>query len=596
MSTFKRILAEKTGRKDYNKKGGQGGTQSTSITPDKRREARANRAQSGGKPKSFSPQPGVSYTTNAPDETVLGGKTLEQADQELTTKQKKRGTQPSSAKTQRELKGFGKDIKTTGETKSGGRTASPSRPRGATAKSGDVGSFIRGEQSKGRPVSGTMQDVAGRKGAGYDFPKDAGTEKPKPTKPGSYVVQNKGRRATRIPGGTGTKTGSLSKGTLKFSGDAKYKRMLRRLTTDVKPLPPGTGVRKPKGVNQAEVSVKQQEFRDKHQRSQTISRKKFASGSSGRVSINKNIQDLIDKIPEKSKTKVTGGTPRATDRVPSKRPAGTKTFAQFAKSGRTALQKQATIKALQTPPKPKTTAQPKVKVTAPPKPKAPTKAAVAPKVSKLKIAKGVAGGALSALGAVQSGYEGYSDAKKAGASDTRAWLRGAAKAAGGLIGGTLGGAGGGIVGGIAGYSIGSALADKTFTALAGATKGQKDWMKKANLASQKGTAVDKVKYKKGTQAVIYDPRTKKERIGTFDPASKTYKAANLSTSKAYTAKNPLERLGRQFSRSNEGSGLFGLGIVKGGALADKLKGYYAAQDEKARAKRVSDFKKAASAK
>lgn len=596
MSTFKRILAEKTGRKDYNKKGGQGGTQSTSITPDKRREARANRAQSGGKPKSFSPQPGVSYTTNAPDETVLGGKTLEQADQELTTKQKKRGTQPSSAKTQRELKGFGKDIKTTGETKSGGRTASPSRPRGATAKSGDVGSFIRGEQSKGRPVSGTMQDVAGRKGAGYDFPKDAGTEKPKRTKPGSYVVQNKGRRATRIPGGTGTKTGSLSKGTLKFSGDAKYKRMLRRLTTDVKPLPPGTGVRKPKGVNQAEVSVKQQEFRDKHQRSQTISRKKFASGSSGRVSINKNIQDLIDKIPEKSKTKVTGGTPRATDRVPSKRPAGTKTFAQFAKSGRTALQKQATIKALQTPPKPKTTAQPKVKVTAPPKPKAPTKAAVAPKVSKLKIAKGVAGGALSALGAVQSGYEGYSDAKKAGASDTRAWLRGAAKAAGGLIGGTLGGAGGGIVGGIAGYSIGSALADKTFTALAGATKGQKDWMKKANLASQKGTAVDKVKYKKGTQAVIYDPRTKKERIGTFDPTSKTYKAANLSTSKAYTAKNPLERLGRQFSRSNEGSGLFGLGIVKGGALADKLKGYYAAQDEKARAKRVSDFKKAASAK
>ena len=282
--------------------------------------------------------------------------------------------------------------------------------------------------------------------------------------------------------------------------------------------------------------------------------------------------------------------------VKNYKPSKPKTFAQFAKSGRTALEKQATVKALQTPPKPKTAAQPKVKVTAPPKPKAPTRAAVAPKVSKLKVAKGVAGGALSALGAVQSGYEGYSDAKKAGASDTRAWLRGAAKAAGGVIGGALGGAGGGIVGGIAGYSIGSALADKTFTALAGATKGQKDWMKKANLASQKGTAVNKVKYKKGTQAVIYDPRTKKERIGTFDPASKTYKADNLATSKAYTAKNPLERLGRQFSRSNEGSGLFGYGIVKGGALADKLKGYYAAQDEKARAKRVSDFKKAASAK
>ena len=562
MSVFKRILAEKTGRKDYGRKGGPGGTQSTSNTPYNRRESRANmqdpnRSQTGGRPNpvrgrktpvSIPTKSGDLITNFAADANVppeeqfqrLLDKAAKDASGERVGQQ---ATHPVDAETTRQ----------SGREKTGGR--------------------VKGD----RPVGAQKPRSRFVKGQGYTIP-------------------TKGKPATRIPGGTGTSSGSLSKGTLKFSGDAKYKRMLRRLTTDVKPLPPGTGVRKPKGVNQAEVSVKQQEFRDKHQRSQTISRKKFASGSSGRVSINKNIQDLIDKIPEKSKTKVTGGTPRVTDLAPTKRPAGTKTFAQFAKSGRTAQQKQATIKALQTPPKPKTTAQPKVKVTAPPKPKAPTKAAVAPKVSKLKIAKGVAGGALSALGAVQSGYEGYSDAKKAGASDTRAWLRGAAKAAGGLIGGTLGGAGGGIVGGIAGYSIGSALADKTFTALAGATKGQKDWMKKANLASQKGTAVDKVKYKKGTQAVIYDPRTKKERIGTFDPASKTYKAANLSTSKAYTAKNPLERLGRQFSRSNEGSGLFGYGIVKGGALADKLKGYYAAQDEKARAKRVSDFKKAASAK
>ena len=37
-----------------------------------------------------------------------------------------------------------------------------------------------------------MQDVAGRKEEqGYDFPKDVGTEKPKPTKPGFYVVDDK---------------------------------------------------------------------------------------------------------------------------------------------------------------------------------------------------------------------------------------------------------------------------------------------------------------------------------------------------------------------------------------------------------------------
>ena len=299
--------------------------------------------------------------------------------------------------------------------------------------------------------------------------------------------------------------------------------------------------------------------------------------------------------PTGSKVKVTSGTARVTDLAPTKRPAGVKTFAKFATSGRTALEKQATLKALKTPPKPKTSTQPKV--TAPPKPQALTKAAVAPKVKAPKItAGGVAGGALSALGAGYDVVQGRDDAKKAGASDTRAWLRGAARAAGGLLGGSLGASGGGLVGGIAGYSAGSALADKTFTALAGATDAQKTWMKQANLASQKGTAVDKVKYRKGNQAVIYDPRVKKERIGTFDPTSGTFKAANLAKSKAYTAKNPFERLGRQFARSNEGSGLFGLNIVKGHALADMAKKYYADKDERARVKRVSDFKKAASAK
>ena len=292
-------------------------------------------------------------------------------------------------------------------------------------------------------------------------------------------------------------------------------------------------------------------------------------------------------------SKVTGGTPRATDLSPTKRPTGTKTFAQFAKSGRTAAQKQATLKSLKTPPKTAT----RVKVTAPPKPKAPTRAAIAPKIKTPKIGPaGIAGKALGVVGAGFDVVQGRDDAKKAGASDTRAWLRGAARAAGGLIGGSLGAAGAGFVGGIAGYSGGSALADKTFTALAGATQAQKDWMKQANLDSQKGTAVDKVKYRKGNQAVIYDPRVKKERIGTLDPTSGTFKAANLAKSKAYTAKNPFERLGRQFSRSNEGSGLFGLGIVKGGGLADMAKRHYADKDEKARAQRVSDFKKAASAK
>ena len=299
-----------------------------------------------------------------------------------------------------------------------------------------------------------------------------------------------------------------------------------------------------------------------------------------------------------SKPKVTGGTPRATDRVGST-PAPTKstptkpTPAPVKPKLTVAQQKKVTQRILKS-------ANPQLGRRLATKTVPNLAAKVTTQAAKVKAPKitasGIAGKTLGALGAGFDVVQGRDDAKKAGASNTRAWLRGAARAAGGLLGGSLGASGGGLVGGIAGYSAGSALADKTFTALAGATDAQKDWMKRANLANQKGTAVDKVKYRKGNQAVIYDPRVKKERIGTLDPTSGRFKADNLAKSKAYTAKNPFERLGRQFARSNEGSGLFGLNIVKGHALADMAKRYYADKDEKARVKRVSDFKKAASAK
>ena len=115
MSTFKRILSEKT-RRDYGRKGGQGGTQSTSSTPYKRRESKAKvdnpqkyQTSSRG-PRQIipSPQQGIGFETNAPSGTVLGDKTPEQAFGEVDAKQKKRGTQPSSLRTQRQVRGFGK--------------------------------------------------------------------------------------------------------------------------------------------------------------------------------------------------------------------------------------------------------------------------------------------------------------------------------------------------------------------------------------------------------------------------------------------------------------------------------------------------------
>ena len=209
------------------------------------------------------------------------------------------------------------------------------------------------------------------------------------------------------------------------------------------------------------------------------------------------------------------------------------------------------------------------------------------------VGRGLAGAAGAAFDVVQ----GREDAKKAGASDRRAWLRGAARAAGGLIGGTLGAIGGGGIGsaalGIGGYMAGSQIGDKLFTSLAGGTQKQKDWLRQKNLATQAGTRAKDVQYRKGNQAIVFDKRVGKERIGTWDPKSQTYKADVTNPVKAYTAKNPFERLGRQFSRSNEGSGLFGMGLVKGYGLADMAKRYYANKDEAARRKRVSDFKSTA---
>ena len=709
MSTFKRILAEKT-RRDYGRKGGQGGTRSTSSTPYERRESRANMQDPSNtrnkklgtdKPRVIKAPDGSLTITNMPEPSgsVTTDQVIDTADQRAkkgsprgsgggfgpskddaaryagkpdTAQQAaaaddirgRKATDPTVKKAASNVLGGGRKIPS-GEELVGGKTAKPGtggtyrgvkrpaeirasgvktsayadwqrqavrarqqlkatgtkffgKPTGVDAQGkptyvppketpkGETGRRAQ-RQASSRSYASVKAEIEGAKG--FSGSKSGGLETRSVPKP---VTDYRQKRAGRlgIPDPFDTKNKFSQKSFEKY-----LKKFMKKQAVRLPDTRSGLGKRyyqsrppelftktvpstKPKPPGAPDRTATKQAVKDLRASQQKLN-VKSAPTTAGQVTKSKPAT-----LPVKTNAlAVRQGNPlyqgaydaAVKNYKPSKTKTLPKTFAQFAKSGRTAQQKQATVKALQTPPKPKTAAQPKV--TAIPKPKAPTRAAVAPKVKAPKItAGGIAGGALSALGAGFDVVQGRDDAKKAGASDTRAWLRGAARAAGGLVGGSLGATGGGLVGGIAGYSIGSALADKTFTALAGATKGQKDWMKQANLASQKGTAVNKVKYKKGTQAVIYDPRTKKERIGTFDPASKTYKSDNLATSKAYTAKNPLERLGRQFSRSNEGSGLFGYGIVKGGALADKLKGYYAAQDEKARAQRVSDFKKAASAK
>ena len=209
MKSFHSFITERKA-KNFGTKGGEGGTQSTSNTPFNRRESRANmqdpnRSQRGGRPN---PVRGRKTPVSIP--TKSG---------DLITNFAADANVPPEEQFQRLLDKATKDA-------SGERV---------------------GQQAT-HPVDAEASRESGRKRTGGRVKGDrpVGAQKPRSrfVKGQGYTIPTPGKPATRIPGGTGTSSGSLSKGTLKFSGDAKYRRLLRRLTTDVKPLPSGTGVRK----------------------------------------------------------------------------------------------------------------------------------------------------------------------------------------------------------------------------------------------------------------------------------------------------------------------------------------------------------------
>ena len=209
MKSFHSFITERRA-KNFGTKGGEGGTQSTSNTPRNRRESRANmqdpnRSQRGGRPN---PVRGRRTPVNIPSKSG-----------ELITNFKSDANVPPEEQFQRLLDKAAKDA--SGERVGQQATHPVDAEAGRQSGREKTGGRVKGD----RPVGAQKPRTRFVKGQGYTIP-------------------TKGKPATRILGGTGTKTGSLRKGTLTFSGDAKYRRLLRRLTTDVKPLPSGTGVRK----------------------------------------------------------------------------------------------------------------------------------------------------------------------------------------------------------------------------------------------------------------------------------------------------------------------------------------------------------------
>ena len=209
MKSFHSFITERRA-KNFGTKGGQGGTQSTSNTPLNKRESRANmqdpnRSQRGGRPN---PVRGRRTPVNIPSKSG-----------DLITNFAADANVPPEEQFQRLLDKATKDAK--GERVGQQATHPVDAEAGRQSGRERTGGRVKGD----RPVGAQKPRTRFVPGQGYTIP-------------------TRGTRATRILGGTGTKTGSLSKGTLTFSGDAKYRRLLRRLTTDVKPLPSGTGVRK----------------------------------------------------------------------------------------------------------------------------------------------------------------------------------------------------------------------------------------------------------------------------------------------------------------------------------------------------------------
>ena len=191
------------------------------------------------------------------------------------------------------------------------------------------------------------------------------------------------------------------------------------------------------------------------------------------------------------------------------------------------------------------------------------------------------------------GYDAYKQAIEAGKSRDVALQRGLARgggtstgaAIGGSIGKRIGGAlgqrirmrpAGEFIGDTLGSIVGGKFGGDAATAVMGADKKDKDWMRWANRKVQTGVSAQDARSKTGTTSVIRDA-SGKERVGylAYKDGKPVYKTANDPASLKYTSSNPLERIGRTVAYGDYGP------------VSDWLKARYAAGDDAARRAKVA---------
>ena len=310
--------------------------------------------------------------------------------------------------------------------------------------------------------------------------RQVGRQRPRSRLERGFTIPTPGKPATRIPGGTGTYSGSLAKGTLKFSGDAKYRQELEKLGIKlgdrVKRTSTSTTTATPTRVTSGDIdlgkvqskSIKTSVPKVNVTTPQNIDLGKVATPAPkpSPTAISVTNRASVD-LPSTYRPKLRSG-PQVKVSVPASLPKATPV-------SRVAPQ-PAVAKSTTSNVKVKPQAPSNVRIKAQPKSVAGAADDVMKQMgSHMRKGARIASRTAGAAGALYDIGSEFATLKKMGASNVKAATGSVVRAAGGALGGAIGaglgapaGPVGSIPGAIAGYTVGADTASRLFDRIAGA--------------------------------------------------------------------------------------------------------------------------------
>ena len=626
MSVFKKFLTEKR-RRDYGRKGGQGGTRSTSSTPYERRESSANvqdpantRSKRLGtdKPRVLKSPQGVTFT-NMPEPT--GSVTTDQVVDTFDQKSKKGSSRGSGG-------GFGQSKADAAryagkpDVAQQAKVADDLRTKSNNPTVRRAASNVLGGGRKTPPGEELIGGQTAKSGRGQRYRqtrpsevRGSGKTDPRLRRAADAIIKDlradakvDAERASAQSRGTASRLRTrMSTGydkTLKATGDAVLKQVQ------------GT-----KGVSQAAVSARQSKYR--------ASVATPPRPTAPPKLTPKALTPPRQTAPPKLTPKVTVNKTDAP--FTGRRSPDTSRFQRIRQM------KGATLD--MAPPTKVSTSVGNTKVTGAysgPQPKAPSTVKVDPvpkarsfsardvqrRASRMNAARfrgriapgpiGIGFGALDAYNELDARSKAYKAAGGSGQTTTKDKWRAGVKGLASTLGYSVGAAaaapialapvpgarvaafGAGMYTGSKASDYAVKQADKAFDATYDTVAGATDWQKKQMAAANRrvqgaGTSTQSASFKSGNRAIVRDS-SGRERIGyktikTGPDGTKTttYKHGNDPKALRYTSSNPLERMGR------------GIGDSNVPWLSGALKKYYSNKDETNRQRRVSNFKRAVAA-